>query len=150
METVNDKSQIYPVQPMMKFYSKEDPTSEISITRADFDTFGNIVIVYDVDGKSYYAEDLIIYQDFLDVPGVGYLRPGTKVKLDSDKTLYSLQYGWHTNISNQTIYSWYLHPITEFSDNDKDTKYMSEPEKVLSQDRTLYRHMIDHLWEVTV
>ena len=150
METVNDKSQIYSVQPMMKFYSKEDPTVEISINSADFDTSGNVVMLYDVSGKSYYAEDLIIYQDFLDVPGIGYLRPGTKVKLDSDKTLYLLQYGWHTNISNQTIYSWYLHPIVEFSNNEKDAEYMSEPERVLSQDRTLYRHMIDHLWEVTV
>lgn len=150
METVNDKSQIYSVQPMMKFYSKEDPTVEISINSADFDTSGNVVMLYDVSGKSYYAEDLIIYQDFLDVPGIGYLRPGTKVKLDSDKTLYLLQYGWHTNISNQTIYSWYLHPIVEFSDKDKDDEYMSSPERVLSQDRTLYRHMIDHLWEVTV
>ena len=39
-----------------------------------------------------------------------------KLKIDSCRR-YELNYGWHTNVSNQTIYSWYLKPITKNCNN---------------------------------
>lgn len=52
------------------------------------------------------------------VLGIGFLIPGdiVKLKIDSCKR-YELNYGWHTNVSNQTIYSWYLKPITKNCNN---------------------------------
>jgi hypothetical protein len=45
------------------------------------------------------------------VLGIGFLLPGDLVKLKiNERDIYELNYGWHTNISNQTIYSWYLVP----------------------------------------
>lgn len=45
------------------------------------------------------------------VLGIGFLLPGDIVKLSINTCReYELNYGWHTNVSNQTIYSWYLVP----------------------------------------
>lgn len=142
------KSQIFKNKPDIKVYSKKDPSQELSITSVNLDTEGHIVLVNTEDGQTIYSEDAEIYQNFLEVPGVGYLRPGTKVKLQSDSSTYLLLFGWHTNISNQTIYSWYLRPLTEVVDKS-DRDYMSHYQRPLSQDRTVYRDMIDSIWKVT-
>lgn len=141
--------QIYPNKPNIKVYNKESPYTQLSITEVSLDTDGKIVFVRTEDGSQVVAEDTIIYQDFLEVPGVGYLKPGTFVRLDKDSTKYVLLFGWHTNISNQTIYSWYLRPLVEYSPEDTGREYMSSPEKELSVDRTLYYDMINHIWEIT-
>lgn len=46
------------------------------------------------------------------VLGIGYLIPGDIVKLHllDDKT-FEVGYGWHTNVSNQTLHTWYLKPV---------------------------------------
>lgn len=46
------------------------------------------------------------------VLGIGYLIPGDIVKLHLlSRSFYEVRYGWHTNVSNQTIHSWYLVPV---------------------------------------
>lgn len=145
------KCQIYKNCPDVKFYDTNS-LREINATSVDLDTNGKFVVVHDDDGSTYYVDSGVISveENFLEVPGLGYLKPGTKVVLDTDKTTtYVLNFGWHTNVSNQTIYSWYLRPITEVVNRDEE-EYMSKSKRVLSQDKTLYREMIDHLWRVTV
>jgi hypothetical protein len=57
------------------------------------------------------------------VLGIGFLIPGDIVKLKlTDCKEYELNFGWHTNISGQTIYSWYLTPkkIEDLFINDRN------------------------------
>lgn len=155
------KAQIFNNCPDVKMYLKSDLSShdpsyllnrekEIDLTSIDVDTDGRYVIAHTDEGRQYFIDDLIVERNFLNVPGVGYLRPGSKVRLENDFNEYVLLFGWHTNISNQTIYSWYLRPIKEFVDSEKENQYMSEPIKPLSEDRTLYYEMVNKIWKVEV
>lgn len=97
-----------------------------------YDTDGNLIkgtieITLDDNGQFYqvkqtldgiehiYNQDEFTYTtECLYVLGIGFLLPGdvVKLKIDADKK-YELHFGWHTNISGQDIYSWYLVPIPE-------------------------------------
>ena len=63
--------------------------------------------------------------------GIGFLIPGDIVKLHIDNIYsYELNYGWHTNVSGQTIYSWYLKrlPVKDpFIDDRKGFDRQPEP-----------------------
>ena len=64
-------------------------------------------IIYTKDNYSYVTECLYVL-------GIGFLLPGDIVKLKIDELKeYELNFGWHTNISGQTIYSWYLVALPE-------------------------------------
>lgn len=66
-----------------------------------------LILSEPVNGQDiYYKGDFFIIKELLEVPGVGRLSPGTMVRYEGKD--YLLLYGWHTNLSNQTIYSWYL------------------------------------------
>lgn len=80
--------------------------------------------VVTVDGDIYTSDLIDVYNKVLYVPGIGYLVPDTRI-VYKDKD-YLLKYGWHTNISNQTILSWYLESMEESIPN-----------------KTLYKEMID-------
>lgn len=88
---------------------------------------GNIEVSVDEDGQfnsltTEVGGETIIYPkgtytyvtECLYVLGIGFLLPGdvVKLKIDELKT-YELNFGWHTNISGQTIYSWYLTELPE-------------------------------------
>lgn len=137
------KQQVFKNCPDIKVYRG---TEELNITSADLDTSGKIVYVNTEEEQKLFADDLEVFKNFLPVPGVGYLKPGTKVEFE--KETYVLLFGWHTNISNQQIYSWFLRPITQIDEIYKGN-YMSTPERVLSQDRTLYYPMIDKICKIT-
>ena len=85
-----------------------------------------VVSVVDYDGKIYLEDEIKVYNKAILIPGIGYLPPGTRV-IYKDKD-YCLCYGWHTNISNQTILSWYLEPLE-----------VTEPMK------TLYKEMVNDI-----
>lgn len=157
------RAQIFDHCPDVRMYLKSDPIDnqfhnesyiptrekEIDLVSVDVNTDGQYVIAHTDEGRQYFVEDLVVEKHFLPVPGVGYLRPGSHIRLEKDPTEYVLLFGWHTNISNQTIYSWYLRPIKEF-DNPDENKYMSSPVKVLSEDKTLYYEMINKIWKIGV
>lgn len=146
------RSQIFSERPDVEMYTKKSDGSRgpmINTTSVVVDDNGKYVLANTEEGETFFAEDLIIENLFLEVPGLGYLRPGVRVFLNDDPSEYSLQFGWHTNISNQTICGWYLRPEVEVCETDPDD-YMSKPRKVLSKDRTLYREMLDKLWEVGI
>ena len=45
----------------------------------------------------------------IEVPGVGVLRDGDKIKLNLfDKTFYTLHYGWYTTNDGLDLFGWYL------------------------------------------
>ena len=89
---------------------------DIEISFDDNGQFNTLTQEY--DGETIiYLKDMYTYTtECLYVLGIGFLLPGDIVKLKiNDLKQYELNYGWHTNVSNQTIYSWYLKPI-EFED----------------------------------
>lgn len=72
------------------------------------------------------------------VLGIGYLIPGDIVKLNllSHRT-YEVGYGWHTNVSNQTIHSWYLVPV-DYNATTKEVVYKTD-----SNILTLYKEHLE-------
>jgi hypothetical protein len=83
-----------------------------SVTIDDNGQF-NVLTVVDSEQVShtYTKENYTYTTECLYVLGIGFLIPGDIVKLKINECVeYELNYGWHTNISNQTIYSWYLVP----------------------------------------
>lgn len=72
------------------------------------------------------------------VLGVGYLIPGDLVKLHLlDKRTYEIRYGWHTNVSNQTIHSWYLVPV-DYNMVTKEVVYRTDSDIL-----TLYKEYLE-------
>lgn len=121
----------------------------VNVSSVDLDTDGNIVFINATDGNKLSADDYIIVQELLNVPGVGKLKPGTRVVLEENPYIeYVLEFGWHTNISNQTIYSWYLYPIKQ-EEIISDKEYMSKPEQRLSVARTVYESVVDQIIAIT-
>lgn len=121
----------------------------VNVSSVDLDTDGNIVFINTTDGNKLSADDYIIVQELLNVPGVGKLKPGTRVVLEENPYIeYSLEFGWHTNISNQTIYSWYLYPIRQ-EEIISDKEYMSKPVQRLSVAKTVYKSVVDQIIAIT-
>lgn len=121
----------------------------VNVSSVDLDTDGNIVFINTTDGNKLSADDYIIVQELLNVPGVGKLKPGTRVVLEENPYIeYSLEFGWHTNISNQTIYSWYLYPIKQ-EEIISDKEYMSKPVQRLSVAKTVYESVVDQIIAIT-
>lgn len=142
------KAQIFHQEPQIKSYHKDSPSQEYDAISYQVDTEGKIISVTSETGEEVLSENLQIFQNYLYVPGVGYLRPGTKVWLDTNPyDKYTLCFGWHTNISNQTIFSWFLRPYEENVTNEED-QYMSSPQQRLFVDKTVYLEDIDHLCKV--
>ena len=121
----------------------------VNVSSVDLDTDGNIVFINTTDGNKLSADDYIIVQELLNVPGIGKLKPGTRVVLEENPYIeYVLEFGWHTNISNQTIYSWYLYPIRQ-EEIISDKEYMSKPVQRLSVAKTVYESVVDQIIAIT-
>lgn len=98
--------------------------------------FGDLTCEDEEGVVTHYTNVEYTYtQEALYVLGIGYLLPGDIVKLKrSDKVSFTVGFGWHINISNQNIYSWYLTP------NDSDLPNIYSPDgKVL----TLYKDYLN-------
>lgn len=127
-------------KPDLKVFHKDG--SEVIVSEMIFSPEGEIVSVIDTDGTEFYREGLEICQNFLEVPGVGFLRPGSVVRIKGQE--YVLNFGEHTNISNQTLISWFLSPCGGIE---------SVPDPLgrnTSEDRTLYMGMVDEIDLVTI
>lgn len=143
--------------PDLKFY--EISTGyELEVSSVIVNEKGQIYKVFtsDENGEIYHEylvpEEAVMISNWLPVPGLGFLRPGTYVTYKHEK--YCLMFGWHTNISNQEIYSWYLEPIEDGEGvirSDNDRNYMSTPEKPKGKIcRTLYHNMINEIEDINV
>lgn len=150
MKEINLRPQIFKERPDVEFYLKNPDGSRgvmINASQISLDTNGKYVTVLSEEGETYISEDIITEQLFLEVPGIGYLRPGTLIVLTGDLNEYELKFGWHTNASNQTINGWYLRPISEVVPGKDSREYMSTPCKRVSTDRTLYKEMLNKIWK---
>ena len=98
------------VDPVFMFYDLSG--NLITVQSMTFDSNGKPDTVTSVDGDVFENGQYSYTFESLYVKDIGYLVTGDIVKLKiSDVTEYELNYGWHTNVSNQTIYSWYLKPV---------------------------------------
>lgn len=60
------------------------------------------------------SEDFVYTNLILEIPSLGTAVCGDLIYLQVPRKPvqeYTLQFGWHTNVSNQKIYSWYLVPF---------------------------------------
>ena len=63
----------------------------------------------DTEIREYSKNEYICLSEGIDVPGVGVLRDGDKVKLNLfDRTFYTLHYGWYTTNDGLDMFGWYL------------------------------------------
>ena len=140
MEMDHARAQVFKNCPDLKIYTQDG--YEIPVTEIRVDENGQINSILTSE-ELFLRDDVAIYNNFLPVPGVGYLRPGTEVIYKNKE--YSLQFGWHKNISNQVLFTWYLDPIFNSNDTyDHSREYMSPP--IESRDCiTVTFDMIDQL-----
>lgn len=76
------RSQIFSERPDVEMYTKKSDGSRgpmINTTSVVVDDNGKYVLANTEEGETFFAEDLIIENLFLEVPGLGYLRPGVRV-----------------------------------------------------------------------
>ena len=133
-------SQIPEEAPDLKFYKLVDGVEVVPRT-VKFNTSGQVEEVTSIEEVTYGRHELEIVSMSLEVPGVGFLRPGTRVRIDDDT--FVLNFGDHTNISNQRIISWYLTP--------DGAQCTPDPlGRAVCIDRTLYTEMIDQIDLITV
>lgn len=125
METIDITSYIYANLPDLIFVDKFT-NQKLDISVVNLNPDGVIESVVTTEGSLYTRASLDIFKDYLYVPGLGNITPGSRV-IYKEKD-YVLCYGWHTNISNQTICTWYLEALEE-----------AVPPK------TLYKEMIDEI-----
>lgn len=125
-------------KPDIKVFFKDG--TEIILSEIILSPSGEIISVISTDGHEYFKDDIDICQNFLEVPGVGFLKPGSIVRIKGQE--YILNYGDHTNISNQRLISWYLTP------HGAEMK-LDPLGRATAEDRTLYVSMINDIDLVT-
>ena len=131
------------------FYDSEGNLIRGSL-EASLDDNGQFDILTQIidDETVIYPKGTYTYTtECLYVLGIGFLLPGdiVKLKIDSCKT-YELNYGWHTNVSNQTIYSWYLVPQENkdfFEEERKGFFHKQEPNITNTGILTFYKEYLE-------
>lgn len=101
-------SSIYGESPGMIFTDQDGARQLVQTINLDPDT-QEIIGLTDFADNPLDIDDITYNKYVLFVPGIGNILPGSRV-IWKEKD-YVLQFGWHTNISNQTIYTWYLEPL---------------------------------------
>ena len=101
------ESRIRHEAPDLMIVRKDGQPSDVQYVRLNDDGYVTEAFTYSEHAMS--REKFDVHKYVLDVPGVGLLTPGTRV-VYKDKD-YVLLFGWHTNMSNQRIFTWYLEPL---------------------------------------
>lgn len=102
--------------PYFSFYDLNGNliTGSIQVSFTDNGQFDTLLVQNDGQEVSYNKDEYTYTTECLYVLGIGFLIPGDIVKLKiTDTKTYELNWGWHTNVSGQQIYSWYLVPQQE-------------------------------------
>lgn len=97
--------------PYFSFYDTNGDLirGDIKLSVSEDGQFDTLTSTVDGVETVYNKGDYTYCTECLYVLGIGFLLPGDIVKLKLDATEeYELNFGWHTNVSGQTIYSWYL------------------------------------------
>lgn len=119
----------------------------VTVSIDDNGQFYTLTVIRDGEPTVYLKDDYTYTTECLYVLGIGFLIPGDLVKLKiNERDVYELNYGWHTNISNQTIYSWYLVPyetIDYFSGTRKGIFRESDINITNTGILTFYKEFLD-------
>lgn len=102
--------------PYYSFYDNEGNLikGDIEVSVEEDGQFGILTTIYQGETIIYPAGTYTYVTECLYVVGIGLIIPGDLVKLKiNDLKKYELNFGWHTNISGQNIYSWYLVPVEQ-------------------------------------
>ena len=73
--------------------------------------FSTLTYVVDEQEMHLSPSEYVYTNLILDVPGIGFARVGDIVTLERYREKakrYKLHFGWHSNISNQKLFTWYL------------------------------------------
>ena len=102
--------------PYYSFYDNEGNLikGDVEVSVEEDGQFGILTTIYQGETIIYPAGTYTYVTECLYVVGIGLIIPGDLVKLKiNDLKKYELNFGWHTNISGQNIYSWYLVPVEQ-------------------------------------
>lgn len=120
------------ISDKFRFYeaSTHDLISDVS--HINLDNEGRVASITTSSGSVLLKDDFVYTNLALDVPGLGYALCGDliTIKVKNKISDYTLGFGWHINISNQKIYSWYLLPI--------DKTLLNKPDSEFDLAKTLY------------
>ena len=135
--------------PYFSFYDSNGNLigGDISVSVEADGQFDILTSVIDGTTHTYAKGEYTWVSTCLYVLGIGFLLPGdiVKLKLDSLEE-YELNFGWHTNVSGQNIYSWYLKLMNVqqlFEKRGFDRT--QEPYITNTGLRTLYREYLDKI-----
>ena len=122
-----------PFEPLPPFRFTSLDGKVIKVASATFNEYGGISSITDIEGTSFEEGQFRYERELLLIEGFGQIPEGAYLKYRGET--YLLCFGWHTNGSNQVIYSWYLQSLKDDQDKMKDP---------YSQ-KTVYRWMIDEI-----
>ena len=138
--------------PYFSFYNTDGELIHGDVT-VSFDDNGQFdTLTQELDGTTTtYTKDNYTYTvECLYVLGIGFLLPGDLVKLKIDDCrVFELNFGWHTNVSNQTIYSWFLKPVKCCDNNSNDVFINSDMDESGTGILTFYKKYLDTIEVVT-
>lgn len=94
------------------FYDRDTKELITGVSAINLDENCDIAGIF-ANGKNLSKDALLYTNLVLDVPGLGGALCGDLItlKIKNKISEFSLGFGWHINISNQKIYSWYLLPL---------------------------------------
>lgn len=115
-----------------KFYEKVSHDLIADVDSINLNNDGSIKSINTKSGHTILSDDFLYTNLILEIPGLGYAMCGDliTIKVKNKITDFTLGFGWHLNISNQKIYSWYLLP--------KDNKLLNKPDSEFKVAKTLY------------
>ena len=101
-------------------FTESDTGQQVKVATIELDPVDE-TIIHLTDPTGNPIDDAIYQRYTLNIPGIGYIIPGSRVVWKEKD--YVLQFGWHTNVSNQTIYTWYLEPLEGLDQTPKTLYY---------------------------
>lgn len=115
-----------------RFY-RNDTSEQIDASNVELDTSGEVKSIVTSSGMVYLSNEFVFTNLVLSVPGLGDALCGDIITLKTKAKIqdFVLGFGWHINISNQKLYTWYLLPLVP----DKNQK---TPDCEFIKAKTLY------------
>ena len=106
-----DSRQIPQDDSLPDLFVRRKDGKDIRIIQLNLGEDGRVESALDEYEFTHYRDDLEISKNYLNIPGIGFILPESRIIWRNRD--YVLKYGWHTNISNQTICTWYLVSLEE-------------------------------------
>lgn len=118
----------------------------ISVTFTEANTFDKLTYLDENETEVTLDVDQYTYTDLvLDIPGVGYAYSGDIVYVEQFRqkpSQFQLLFGWHENVSNQKIFSWYLKPTPDSNVDYIKTLYYEDLTNIVGVNHTTEGNVI--------